>query len=218
MSLATDGYEIVESVFKPAEVAKMIANAEASFSAEDRGGDRNALSWPWVREIAQDERMQNLADRALGGAAFPVRGILFDKTPGANWNLGFHQDRALALAERHETEGFVGWSEKDGVPHAIAPASVLERMVALRISLDDCGPENGPLRVIPGSHLKGLWPKGQLPEVPEVACTVNAGGIVLMKPLTLHASSAAVSPGHRRVLHIEYFTGILPDGLRFYPW
>jgi len=39
-----------------------------------------------------------------------------------------------------------------------------------------------------------------------------------MRPLTLHASSAATSPSHRRVLHIEYITGGLPGGLEFHDW
>jgi hypothetical protein len=34
-----------------------------------------------------------------------------------------------------------------------------------------------------------------------------------MRPLLLHASSAASAPGHRRVIHIEYAAGNLPGGL-----
>jgi len=90
-------------------------------------------------------------------------------------------------------------------------------MVAVRLSLDDCGPDNGPLRVVPGSHLHGLLPKGT-GVTSEVSCTLSAGGVVLMRPLTLHASSAATSPSHRRVLHIEYITGGLPGGLEFHDW
>lgn len=170
-----------------------------------------------MQEVASDPRI-----RALVGDARPVRAILFDKTPGANWNLGFHQDRAVALAERVEVEGFGGWSMKDGVPHAIAPATVLERMIAVRISLDDCNAENGPLKVIPQTHQLGLIGRHDVAALRklhgEVVCTLQAGGAVLMKPLLLHASSAATSPHHRRVLHIEFFEGELPNGLRFYTW
>lgn len=191
--------------------------AEAECSPIDSAGSRNALSWPWVQAVASDPRLKPFV-----GEGKPVRAILFDKTPGANWNLGFHQDRALALAERIEVDGFTGWSEKDGVPHAIAPAAVLERMISVRISLDDCDLTNGPLRVLPRTHLAGLIPRERVAElreqIEEVSCTVNAGGLVLMKPLLLHASSAATSPRHRRVLHIEFFHGDLPGGLRFFDW
>lgn len=209
------GYAIQEDLFSPEEVAFMISQVEAS---NIKGaGSRSALAWPWVQEVASDPRIRNLV-----GDARPVRAILFDKTPGANWNLGFHQDRAIPLTERIEVRGFGGWSEKDGVPHAIAPAEVLERMIAVRISLDDCGDDNGPLRVIPRTHELGLIARSEvsrlLAENGEIACLVGAGGVVLMKPLTLHASSAASSPRYRRILHIEFYEGDLPGGLTFYDW
>ncbi|MEW6284455.1 MAG: phytanoyl-CoA dioxygenase family protein, partial [Candidatus Eremiobacterota bacterium] len=39
---------------------------------------------------------------------------------------------------------------------------------------------------------------------PQVECCVPAGGAVLMRPLLIHASSAARTPGHRRVIHLEF--------------
>ena len=35
----------------------------------------------------------------------------------------------------------------------------MKRMLAVRVHLDDCGLENGPVRVLPGSH-----PNGRLSE------------------------------------------------------
>ncbi len=93
--LEEDGFAIIEGVFDASEVATMVGHAELSLASG--AGDRNALSWPWVLEIAQDPRIL-----ALVGEMRPVRAILFDKTPGANWNLGYHQDRALALSERRD--------------------------------------------------------------------------------------------------------------------
>src|SRR5262249_14861156 len=90
------------------------------------------------------------------------------------------------------------------------------RMVAVRVHLDECGADNGPLRVLPGSHRHGWldediddWKR----EVKEVVCTCSRGGIVVMCPLTLHASSKAKSPSHRRVIHIECANAELPGGL-----
>ena len=36
-----------------------------------------------------------------------------------------------------------------------------------------------------------------------------------MRPLVLHASAAAQSPSHRRVIHIEYASEDLPNGLQW---
>ena len=62
-----------------------------------------------------------LAETALPAPAFPVRALLFDKTPGTNWKVPWHQDLAIAVAERREVEDFGPWSVKDGVPHVHAP-------------------------------------------------------------------------------------------------
>jgi ectoine hydroxylase-related dioxygenase (phytanoyl-CoA dioxygenase family) len=91
-------------------------------------------------------------------------------------------------------------------------------MMALRIHLDDCGLDNGPLRVLPGSHRFG-WLDDQLDDwkerVPEVVCSMRKGGVVMMCPLILHASAKSEAVGHRRVIHIEYACDNLPGGLEW---
>jgi ectoine hydroxylase-related dioxygenase (phytanoyl-CoA dioxygenase family) len=150
---------------------------------------------------------------------FPVRALLFDKTPDANWKVAWHQDLSIAVAERRATPGFTGWSLKEGVWHVQPPACVLERMITLRIHLDNCGPDNGPLKVIPGSHCEGRLSRERIEwwktHCKIVECHVPAGGALLMRPLLLHASSPAMKPSHRRVLHVEFAAETLPAGLRW---
>jgi ectoine hydroxylase-related dioxygenase (phytanoyl-CoA dioxygenase family) len=91
--------------------------------------------------------------------------------------------------------------------------------VALRLHLDDSRADNGPLRVLPGTHTLGLLTESDIPrlttEVPAVDCTVPAGGVVVMRPLIVHASSKAESDLPRRVPHIEYARSVdLGDGLK----
>ena len=90
-------------------------------------------------------------------------------------------------------------------------------MLTLRIHLDPCGEENGPLRVIPGSHRAGkLDPEaiaGCAELGSEVPCPADVGDVLMMRPLLLHASSPAVVPGHRRVVHLEFAAEDLPAGL-----
>jgi len=52
-------------------------------------------------------------------------------------------------------------------------------------------------------------------ETPAEVCSVGCGGALVMRPLVLHASSAATAPTHRRVIHIEYSPVELPDGLQW---
>lgn len=215
------GYAIVEGVFDDRECNRML-EAASSLVDENSAGRRDALSWSWVQAVSRDARVLSTVQAHLGGEVSAVRAILFDKQPGANWNLGYHQDRAVPFARQVLAAGFVGWSVKDGVPHALAPAWLLERMLAVRISLDDCFADNGPLRVLPETHRNGILDRQEVlarqSEVAEDTCTLARGGVVFMKPLLLHASSEAASPRHRRVLHIEYASAVLPNGLAYYDW
>jgi ectoine hydroxylase-related dioxygenase (phytanoyl-CoA dioxygenase family) len=188
--------------------------------ASARGGTRHLLDIPVVQELARSESVRSAAKSALGECCFAVRGILFDKTPVANWKVTWHQDLTIAVRERLETHGFGPWSVKEGVPHVQPPVEILERMVAVRVHLDDCGIENGPVRVLPRSHTVGrlsaedidLWKK----EHTSVDCTASRGGILAFFPLLLHSSSPSIRPEHRRVIHLEFAAAALPHSLEWY--
>lgn len=179
-------------------------------------GDRRLHEDELVRRFVTQGPMGSLA-RTVLGKPLVARVLFFDKLAGANWKVPYHQDVTIAVRERHEVAGFSGWSEKAGMTHVRAPASVLEQMIAVRLHLDDCGFENGPLRAVPGSHRMGVLPKASVSEIieeqGEQIYTSKAGGAILMRPLILHASSAAISVSHRRVLHVEYAATALPGGL-----
>ncbi len=182
-------------------------------------GVRNLLEIsPAVREIAARAEIHQFVSPLLGETAFATRAVFFDKVPDANWTLGWHQDSVISVAEKIAVPGFLAWGQKAGVWQVQPPPEILSRMVAVRIHLDDCGPENGPLRVIPGSH-RGGWLDEELDRwkqnVPEIVCCTAEGGMVVMCPLILHASSKAKSPSHRRVIHIEYANEDLPGGLKW---
>ena len=121
-----------------------------------RAGARHLLGLPLVRDLANDTRLVALAADALGASAVPFRATLFDKSPESNWLVAWHQDTALPLRRRVECEGWGPWSVKAGVLYAHAPAPVLERIIALRLHIDDGTSFNGPLRVLPGTHSLGV--------------------------------------------------------------
>jgi ectoine hydroxylase-related dioxygenase (phytanoyl-CoA dioxygenase family) len=95
-------------------------------------------------------------------------------------------------------------------------------MVTIRLHLDDCGPASGPLRVLPGSHAAGKLDPAAIAtwtaraHTHAVDCLVPAGGVVVMRPLLLHASASGTGPGRRRVIHLEYTAESLPSGLEWY--
>ena len=199
-------------------VAKLIAAVEQLGVDSARAGHRDWLSrCPAVAQFAASDAVTKLVNPVLGGKAFAVRGMLFDKTPEANWRVAWHQDLTIAVRERAEVPGFGPWSMKEGVPHVQPSTLLLERMLTLRLHLDECADANGPLRVIPGSHRHGKLDAAAINEWKdrgsEEDCVAQAGDALLMRPLLLHASSVASSPGHRRVVHLEFAAEELPHGL-----
>ena len=82
--------------------------------------------------------------------------------------------------------------------------------MALRLHLDNSDQENGPLRIIPGSHRQGVLTDEQVENIinkgKPVTCLIERGGVIVMRPLVIHASSKSQSDKFRRVLHIEYAT------------
>lgn len=228
-SLARDGFAMAVGLLDEPRLAEIEAAAAALIAgpfARQRGGSTYALrhvlsASPTLAELAASGALAELAMEAAGAGARAVRGIWFDKTPEANWKIAWHQDRTIAVRERVDIAGFGPWSEKLGVVHVEPPAELLESMVALRIHLDDCPADNGPLRMLPGSHRCGklspaeiaVWISERGSEA--VTCTARRGDVLAMRPLTLHASSSAQSPTGRRVLHLEYCAQTLPGGLHW---
>lgn len=225
--LREHGYALVPDVLERGEVARLLAALEDAPEAdgvrrrESVYAIRNLLEViPEVRELARSAAVRGLVEAVLGADAFAVRGILFDKTPDANWKVAWHQDLTIAVRERRDVDGFGPWSEKTGIAHVQPPAAVLERMVTVRLHLDDCGPENGPVQVIPGSHAAGRLAADAVQrwrsERDAVPTCIPAGGALLMRPLILHASSPATLPAHRRVVHLDFAPDELPGGLEWH--
>lgn len=188
---------------------------------ETRGGVRNLFGVaPAVGALAKSIPVRSVAERVLGPHCFAVRAILFDKTPATNWKVIWHQDLTIAVRARGVAAGFGPWSEKAGVPHVQPPPEVLERMLAVRVHLDDCGVENGPVRVLPGSHRAGRLSPEAIDQwrasTAAVECLAERGAILAFRPLILHASSPATLPAHRRVVHFEFAAEDLPEPLDWY--
>src|SRR5262245_43465472 len=105
--------------------------------------------------------------------------------------------------------------ETRGAANAIAPPSALEGIIALRVHLDDSTSANGPLRVLPATHTRGILEHAVIQqladEIQPVECVTSVGGIVAVRPLAVHASSKVVAKGPRRVVHIEYATDVHVD-------
>jgi ectoine hydroxylase-related dioxygenase (phytanoyl-CoA dioxygenase family) len=219
-AIERDGWAVTPPVVPQLELDRLLGDL-GPLTADGRGGVRNLLdSSPAVRALATSPAVRSAAESVLGAHCFAVRALLFDKTPDANWKVVWHQDLTIAVRARANVAGFGPWSEKAGVPHVQPPAELLERMLAVRVHVDECGADNGPVRVLTGSHRAGrlsaaaidAWRAG----AESVDCLAERGAILAFRPLILHASSPATSPSHRRVVHIEFAAEELPAPLEWY--
>jgi Protein involved in biosynthesis of mitomycin antibiotics/polyketide fumonisin len=163
------------------------------------------------------ETLTNIIHDLFGKDYFIVKSIYFDKPGDSNWFVSYHQDLTISVDKKIELEGFGPWTVKQNQFAVQPPLPVLESNFTIRIHLDDTDEHNGALRVIPGSHLKGIirsetidWSKET-----EITCKVKRGGIMLMRPLLLHASSRSTNNKRRRVIHIEFSNKRLPEPLQW---
>ena len=191
------GFGVAESVVSASGCDGVVARLDGI--GRSRAGARHLLSL--VADVADELR-------PIAGGGVPFRATLFDKSARANWFVAWHQDTALPLRARTDAPGWTSWSMKDGVLYAHAPAAALERVIAVRLHLDDSTPANGPLRVIPGTHRLGVLSEDDVARIAATSaaedCLVARGGVVVMRPLLIHSSPRLETPTPRRVLHIEY--------------
>ncbi len=221
--VAANGFAVLPLLYSPAEVAALLACVESAPAAgpnfrrsQDVFAIRNLLG-----EIpALGPLLATPALRGLLGELFPAgchltKAIYFDKPAGSNWLVAWHQDLMINVARRAEAPGYGPWTTKTGWVAVQPPVSVLENTVTIRVHLDDCDATNGALKVVPGSHRRGVVPAETIASQTDAAtsCAVPAGGAMLMKPLLLHASSRSTSARPRRVMHLEFSAEELPAGL-----
>jgi ectoine hydroxylase-related dioxygenase (phytanoyl-CoA dioxygenase family) len=202
------GFAIEDDVLSDSECDELADAILHSSVARTRAGARHLMSDSAVATLAADFRLVAIASQWLESCAQPFRATLFEKSSQANWLIPWHQDTALPLETVFDEPGWGPWSEKAGVHYAHAPAWALSRVIALRVHLDASTAENGPLRVVPGSHLFGVLSDDAVLDYVShnepVGCLTPRGGVIAMRPLLVHSSSKARSEDPRRVLHIEY--------------
>lgn len=184
-----------------------------------QAGIRLAQVPPLRPFLANDGILGALAATHLGPATRPVRAILFDKSAGTNWALGWHQDRTIAVRDRIETPGYGPWTIKAGMHHVEPPAELQAGMVTMRVHLDPISETNAPLLIAPGSHQLGRIAEAEIEGIVArcgtVTCLAEAGDVWLYATPILHASNRATIPSHRRVLQVDFAAADLPGGLQW---
>lgn len=172
---------------------------------------------PGAKELVLDQPIKEIITALSGGNYFVVKSIYFDKPGSSNWFVSYHQDLTISVNRKADIPGFGPWTTKQDLFAVQPPLEILENIYTIRIHLDDTDENNGALRVIPGSHKRGVYRPETIDwdNETETVCRVPAGGIMIMKPLLLHASSRTINEARRRVIHIEFADRALPAPLEW---
>lgn len=220
-----NGYGFIESVYTNSEVSEILKEIELSENEginfrknNDVFAIRQVLKEiPKLKELIFNETLKSIINEIGDSNYFIVKSIYFDKPETSNWVVPYHQDLTINLVEKKETTGFINWTTKNNQVAAQPPLPFLENIFTIRIHLDDTSRDNGAVKVIPHTHKKGIILMNNviLDKKQEIECEVPKGGIMLMKPLTLHSSSKTTNNKRRRVIHIEFSNQKLPNNLQW---
>ena len=210
------GFVLLPALLTPDQCAGFAVEITASQAKGETGavaGARHLLAHAWCASLARALRDDTRLSALIPATHVAVQCSYFEKSAACNWLVPQHQDLSIPVACKVETPALRGWSDKDGELYVKAPVEVLEQLIAVRLHLDHCGLEDGPLRLVPGSHLGGRLAPGSADTGQSFAAVAKAGDALVMRPLLLHASSKSTGVSRRRVLHFVFGPPALPHGL-----
>lgn len=223
--ISREGFTVIENVFTNSAVESIIEtinheniSRQTSRKTNDLFAIRQFLKEvPETMSLIFTDKLNNIIKELFGEKYLVVKSIYFDKPARSNWFVAYHQDLTISVDKKIKIEGFDHWSEKQNQFAVQPPLHFLEQGFTIRIHLDNTDEHNGALRVIPGSHLKGIYRSETIDWniEKEVICNVPVGGIMIMRPLILHASSRTTNDQKRRVIHIEFNNQLLPEPLQW---
>lgn len=211
--LINKGYSVTEPIFGDEECLQLISLIESS---QKRYAIRQLVNkLPKIEEVVfQNEKFKKLYTSICSTDYFLSKAIFFNKIGKFNWFVSHHQDLSISVKKNVAIDGYSNWTNKNGQLGVIPPQEILEKVITFRIHLDKTDELNGALKVILGSHKKGIiridenFKKENTGK--EELCAVKQGGVMLMKPLILHASSKSLTNQDRRVIHLEFCNQEIP--------
>jgi ectoine hydroxylase-related dioxygenase (phytanoyl-CoA dioxygenase family) len=223
--LLESGFTTIENIYVENEINAIIETinkANSSKATFRKTNDLFAIR-QFLKEVPEaiplifTEKLNAIISDLFGNNYFIVKSIYFDKPVDSNWFVSYHQDLTISVDKKVELDGYGPWTIKQNQYAVQPPLEILQNNFTIRIHLDNTDENNGALRVIPGAHLKGIyrpetidWSKSK-----EAICPVSRGGIMIMRPLLLHASSRTTNDKKRRVIHIEFSNQELPLQLQW---
>lgn len=219
------GFTTINNIFSEEEIEKIsevIQSSDTSSSNFRKSDDLFAVRQflkeiPEVKNLIFNDHVKTIIREVFGEKYIAVKSMYFDKPEASNWYVAYHQDLTISVDKKLDIDDFGPWTAKKNQFAVQPPLNILENIFTIRIHLDDTDKNNGALKVVPGSHAKGIYRPETInwaTETEEI-CDVKKGGIMIMKPLILHGSNRTTDGRRRRVIHIEFSDMDLPEELNW---
>lgn len=223
--LEQDGFTIIEGIYSATEVEQIISiinEVDKSKSTFRKSTDLFAIR-QFLKEIPDsipivfNDNLKTIITQLFGSDYFLVKSIYFDKPEQSNWFVAYHQDLTVSVDKKTNLENYGPWTVKQNQFAVQPPLKVLENIFTIRIHLDDTDGNNGALKIVPKSHLKGIYRPETIDwsKETETVCNVKSGGVMVMRPLLLHSSNRTTNNNKRRVIHLEFSNIELPSEIKW---
>ena len=224
-TLFQEGFAIIQNVFNKEEITnilEVVSNVDTSNPTFRKTNGLFAIR-QFLNEVPEafglifNHELKLIISKVLGADFFVTKSIYFDKPEQSNWFVAYHQDLTISVDKKILIEGYGPWTVKQNQFAVQPPLRILESNFTIRIHLDDTNENNGALKVVPKSHLKGIYRPEKIDWTveSETVCNVEQGGIMIMKPLLLHSSNRTTNKRQRRVIHLEFSNCSLVDSLQW---
>jgi len=218
-ALLTQGFTVLNDIYTAEQIEQLGTFIEAADQSGDtfrRTDDLFAIRQflkevPAVSPVIFNPKLTAMIAALFGCDYFVSKSIYFDKPQKSNWFVAWHRDLTISVNKKVSLPHFTNWTVKQNQYAVQPPLCILRDNFTIRIHLDDTDKHNGALRVIPGSHLVEDLSEKRTNNAMETVCEVRAGGIMIMRPLLMHASNRTVNDNRRRVIHIEFSKAALPE-------
>ena len=159
------GFAIIENVFSNTEIENLISTISNNDSSKETFRKTNDLfairqffkEIPTAFDNVFNDKLKNIISEIFGHDFFVVKSIYFDKPENSNWFVSYHQDLTISVDKKLEIENFGPWTTKQNQFAVQPPLEILQDNFTIRIHLDKTNAENGALKIIPKSHLKGVY-------------------------------------------------------------
>lgn len=225
IELEENGYSVLIDLYSDNEISQILTclenaeqNEDSFLKTKDLFAIRQLIkNLPELIYILFNTKLKKIITTLSDDEYFVTKAIYFDKPSESNWFVAYHQDLTISVDQKADLDNYINWTFKKGQHGVQPPIKILQDTITIRIHLDYTDKNNGALKVIPKSHLRGIiradskdWNVEN-----EFTCEIPKGGAMLMKPLTLHASSRTTNGEKRRVIHLELNKNKLTEPLNW---